>query len=294
MPEVINVNTNTDATVAPEPTQQEPVATEPSKEAESQQTTPEPDLVTKVSGFKADPKPEDQISTDDIKFDFKDLDKVQTPEEARAYAEKAYKSLQSGFNSKFQQLAELRKSLEAQTEWSSDRVRNLLNDPKFVQAAQEVAGVSQQTDGIDDYSALTEAEKKQLQAMQSQVQSLANQNSQLLKEQQDKANTAKYNNYNPTAVDVLTQDLLSGKANATREHIWKVIDYDDAVKRAYEMGRNDRQSNLKENMNAVSPEGRTMASGTGLSREQNESNKNFLKRIMIKNMETLSRRTQPK
>ena len=106
------------------------------------QPTPAPaeNLVTRVSQFKQENK-DKAIPVDEPQFDINEINSIKDPE-ARAYAEKAYKSFQKGFNKKFEDLANIRKSLEKEKEtissWSPERVQNLLNDKNFVYAAQKL------------------------------------------------------------------------------------------------------------------------------------------------------------
>jgi len=242
------------------------------------------DLITKVSQFKETLDKTQVPQTQGEGFDIRDIDKIEDPQ-AREYALQAFKSFQRGFDKKFQDLAKLRKEYEetlkngGNGQWTAEKIQNLLNDPQFVQAAQQVAGNSQQ----DDYSALSEAEKQKLQEVDMQIKNLQSQNAQLLKRQQDERLTQRYANYNSEAVDVLTADLLSGKVQATREHLHKVLDYEDAVNRAYKMGLQDRQAGMSDRISSMSTDGLNVVNGERLQPEKGESSLNYLRRIFDKN-----------
>ena len=171
---------------------------------------PKEDLVTKVSKVEIKDQPQE-----DVVFNVNDIENIKDPE-ARKYAEDAYKSLQSGYTKKFQELAEMRKGVETKdkesSNWTTERVQEVLQNKSFVQAAQNVVGQP-----TDEYSALSETEKKQFVGLQSQMSSLVNQNAQLLKSQQDKTNKEKYANYNTGAVDIITSYLISGKVQTQRQ-----------------------------------------------------------------------------
>lgn len=242
---------------------QEPVKEEqvpPKEEPKSE------DLVTRVAQFKKQepaaapiPKPQTAPDIEEFHFDYKQLDTIKTPDEAKRWAEDAYKSLVKGYNQKYQTVAEMRKELEKkmteQTSWTPERIQNILKDPSFVQAAQQVMqSQAPQASGMteEEWSALSEAEKAKLKSMESEIINLRQQNQRALLEQQDKELMSKYANYQPQSVESLIQDLATNRVVATREHLWKVLDYEDAVKRAYELGRTDAKSVNQDKINSAS------------------------------------------
>ena len=240
---------------------------------------PEKSLVQRAAEFKSEPDP--KIAADPEKFDYSQLQNIKSPDEAKAWAEKAYKSYQRGFNEKFQTLAEMKKTLTATTQpanepWSTQRVQSLLQDPEFVKAAQNVAGVT-----ADEESSLSDAEKTKLNDIHNQMSQLQQQNAQLAKKQQDDNLKGKYANYAPDVVDTTVSNLLNNKVQATREDIWKVVDYDSMAKRAYEMGRQDERSNVKEKVNYASTSGGSATYSTsGLERKEGETGKQFMSRLI--------------
>ena len=251
----------------------------------------EQDLVTRVSSFKHEDKAKIDSEVAEPEFDTKKIDEIKDPE-AKKYAEEAYKSFQRGFGKKFQELAELRKQIESEktkietnASWTKERIQQeLLNNPQFVQAAQELASLRNPPDsGLTDqeYSALTDKEKAQLQQQNQRINQLEMMNWQMLQKQQDEQLRAKYANYAPDIVDTTINYLQQGKVNADREAIWKVLDYESAVQRAYELGKQDRARELQEKTNSTSVG--TGFSATPLSdvpkKEQNETNQNYFKRL---------------
>jgi hypothetical protein len=261
-----------------------PAQTEPTQEPKK-----EPDLISRVSQFVEENKPSEPTATEG-QFNVNDIEKIQDPE-AKKYAEDAYKSLQRGFNQKFQELAGLRKELEGKIEtdktWTPERVQSLLNDPSFVQAAQSVAGTTgQQQD--QDYSALTDGEKAKLakiDELEKQLSEYRNNINVGLRTQQDEQLKSKYGNYNSAAVDTLTAELIAKKRNATREDIWKVIDYNPAMERAYKLGRKDERDGISEKVSSASFEGGTaQVSTTGLQKKEGESSEQLWQRIISKNL----------
>lgn len=255
------------------------------------------DLLKRVSAYKPSEaqssKPEESV------FDINEIGKIQDPK-AREIAEKAYKSLQSGFTKKFQELAEIRKQFEQRqaehSNWTPERVQQLLNDQSFVQSAQAVAGInpSEKQAGMTDteWSALTPQEQAKINEMQKQLHNLQLMNLQAVRTQEDTQLKAKYANYNAQAVDIITNDLLQGKVNATREHLHKVLDYDEAVRRAYELGRQDSKTKTEDKINSMSfSAGAGMNTNpSGVTPEKGESNNSLWNRIIAKNLAAVAGR----
>ena len=257
---------------------------------------PEPeDLLTRVSKFTTDKdpevKPEDNISDD---FDLKEIENITDPV-AKEQAMKAYKSFQRGFGKKFDELAQLRKEMQTyieqskgQEEWTPEKVQALANDPKFIQAAQQVAGTSESS---DEYSALSEVEKKNLKAMQDEIQNLKRINTQALQTQQQQLRnsqhqefTKKYANYDPDKIDQLTYEMLEGKVTVTPEHIYKAWYHDDNVRKAYELGRKDERDGVSEKIASASVEGIAASPSVSIEPEKDESSLSFFNRIIQKNL----------
>lgn len=262
---------------------QEPVTS--TTETQSQQVATlvekKPDIMDRVHQLKQDVKPVE----DDAKFDYKDIDSIQDPA-AKEVAMNAYKSFQRGFNRKFQDLAELRKNLETAgttQKWTPEAVQGLMQNPEFVQSAQSVMSIYNQTGGTltaEEYSALTDSEKRQFADMQNQIRLVSQQNNVLLKQQQDENIKKRYANYDANAVDVITDDIIKGTRVATREDVWKVINYENAVKNAYDLGKQDRQLSLKEKVESTTTEGVTIQPTQDVpGKQEGESNVNYFKRL---------------
>ena len=141
------------------------------------------DIVERVSKAKAEPEPEKtEIKLDDVGFNRNDIEKIQDPQ-ARQYAEQAYKELESGFNKKYQKVAELRKQLETEKEalskprqWTAQELQQELKNPSLVQAAQYLNSqqLAQNQSGGDltdeEWSTLTPQERQNMVALQQQQQ----------------------------------------------------------------------------------------------------------------------------
>ena len=94
-----------------------------------------------------------------------------------------------------------------------------------------------------------------LAAMQSELTSMRTQ-------KEDVELSSRYPNYDTTQVNKIFSDMMTGKVQATREHLWKVVDYEDAVHRAYSMGRADERDGVTEKRNASTITGGVNAANT--------------------------------
>ena len=244
-------------------------------------------IINRVMSPKTNTKPQDNkgSNSDEIAFDPKMFDNISSVEDAKKAAEAAYKSYEKGFNKKFQDLAELKKTLEANisdsSSWTTEKIQSLLQNPSFVNAAQGVlsqSGYNKSSDN-DEYSALSESEKQKIAGIERQNQLLLQQQNLLLMRQQDEFLKTKYPNYKSEAVDTITADLLQGKVKNTREYIWKAFDYEDLAVRAYKQGMEDARKNLNENIEVASFEGTQTIPSTPVKKEKGESNESLLKRL---------------
>jgi len=234
------------------------------KQEVSQEVKPEVDLVSQVSGFKPEVKEEQKIQDSEEKFNSQELqseiDKIKDPT-LKAQIEGLRKSLQRGYNDKFQTIAEMRKDMERQlTEtnlWTPEKIQRLLNDQNFVQAAQSVMQAQNPTNSgksDEEWSTLTDTEKQRILDLQNEIFILKQQNQQNSNAQQDEMLKARYANYNPQLVSKLKDDLINNRVRATNEHLWKVLDYDDGIKRAIEFGRKMERDLKMEKVNNFSYE----------------------------------------
>lgn len=248
-------------------------------------------LITRVSQVKTEAP---EKSAEESKFNINELDaEIEKVSDGNIKGQllALKKSLISGENQKYQEIAKLRKEYENKlsgtSNWTTEKVQALLNDPTFVKAAQDIAGT--QTNQ-EETSMLSDAEKNQFKKLSDEIQTLRGQSWKASQQQQDEANKSKYANYDSQAVDIITADLLAGKVQATREDLWKVHDYENAVKRAYELGKQDRISETGEKIQLTSIGGLNMTNtDSGLKPEKGESNSAFWRRIADHNMKKFLR-----
>lgn len=246
------------------------------------------DILSRVAKFKDDKQSQTQDSShNEDFFDYKEIEKIADPV-AKDLAFKAYKSMQRGFTRKTQEIADIRKTYEQKmaenSHWSPERVKALLNDQEFVKSAEVVAGLNQSIQA-GEQPQIPEAEKRKIAELDNQMKTILNQNAQLVRQQQHEQIKQRYANYDPNAVDGLAQDLLQGKVTATPEHLWKVLDYESAVQRAYRLGLEDRKLQQTEKLNASTTEGVNVErSSEPMARGDKEHPNAFFKRILEQNL----------
>ena len=255
---------------------------------------PTEDLVSRVSKFKAEPQKEKEPNPFNLSKE--DYDKVQSD----PTLSKFYKSMQADYVKKTQELAEGRKQVEAiqkqTSNWTPERLQAELNKPDFIQAAQKVASINNPPNsGLTDqeYSALTDKEKAQLSDANKRIANLESQNWQMLQRQQDEQLKNRYANYAPDIVDTTINKLVRGEVKADREVVWKALDYDEAVKRAYELGKQDKASENKEKITSMSPDGFSVTTTADVPPiNQGESNTAYFKRLAARRLAMQGQQTR--
>ena len=236
------------------------------------------DLVARVSQVKP---PEVARQEIDEKFNINDLDAQIEKLPDPALKEQVLglkKSLLKGENQKYQEIANLRKQYEQElaktNTWTPDKVQGLLQNQDFVKAAQSIVGNPQESTSM-----LSEQERTLIEQNNQKVNMLMQQNERLMQVQQDSQLKQRYANYDAQVVDQTFNDMLQGRVQATREHLWKVIDYENAVKRAYDLGLQDRNIQNQERVKGMTTmTGTNMPQPSGVERQKGETTQAFLLR----------------
>ena len=262
------------------------------------------DLVTRASKVTVPVQPEKapEGSQETINFNVKDFEKIQDPS-ARKLAEDAYKSMQSDYTRKTQDLAAKRKeaeSLKAQAEASKYDIPTLLNDPKWVQVASEYQKTLKPQPEVTGNGDLTQEEFSYLAPEQQKLylktkqieqgqQVLVSQLQSERLQKEDVTLKSRYANYEPQTVDKIYQDMMTGRVQATREHLWKVVDYEAAVNRAYQLGLQDRKIETAEKVAGSSqPSGVSVTPSSDTpARLPNEAGTEYFKRLAVHNFQKL-------
>ena len=237
---------------------------------------PQEDVISRATKTKQEPQSKD---TNPFGLSKEDYDKVQSD----PTLSKFYKSMQSDYIKKTQEVAEERKQLAKPQPWTIERLQAEVSKPDFIQAASAVASMKNPVgSGLSDeeYSTLTKTEKAQLAESLQRSKNLEGQLWQMQQTQQDSVLSQRYGNYNPQVVDSTIQKLVRGELKADREVIYKALYHDENVTNAYELGKQDALKGLKEKQQASSPEGFT---ATPLSevptKLEKESNAAYFKRL---------------
>lgn len=250
----------------------------------------EPDLLTKVSQFrKSSPPPEAKNPDSPDFFDFKQIESITDPV-AKDIAVKAYKSMQAGLTQKTQAMAERIRLAEQKTQenqtWSPDRIqRELLNNPQFLQAAQQVAATTPQNpqnSGLtnEEFSALTDREKAQMLELKQQVNLLQQTNYQARTQQEDAQLQQKYADYNPQEINELWNDLSTGRVQATREHLYIIKNHKSIVQSAYEYGLEQAKQLNQTRANGTSVNGMQIDNSNGIpTRDKNDTDISFMVKL---------------
>lgn len=275
-----------DAIITP-PVTQAPVA-------EQQQapviSIPEPDLITKVTSFKKAAQVSVQTtSADGIVLDQKMIDSITDPKIKEATIN-LQKSLQADYTRKTQAVSDSRKQVEQQLTdmqtWTPEKVQKyLLNNPTFLQSAQQVAGNQNQNpnnSGLTDeqFSALTDGEKAQLTSLRSEINSLKQVNMQAVTSQTDAQLRTKYSDYDPQVVDNSLRELMNMQPHELREYVYKAKMHDEHVANAYAL-RNEELNKLNQTRtNAISVDGNTITNNDGMPvRQPNQNDRSWFETI---------------
>lgn len=243
--------------------------------------------------------PKVETTPTEEKFDFKEyqaiLDGVKDPVQ-KSILEKAYKSFQSGFDGKFQTLARERDALKVEQaklqetqRWTPERLKAEINKQDFIESAKQITVVPEVP---NENSLLSTEEQAKLRSMDDEIRRLKELNQQTIQQQQaqltqrqDEEYKAKYANYDPRAIDTITSDMLEGRAQVTREHIYKAYYHDDNMRRSYELGKQDAIRDMKERAGSASivPNGATKEVG-GIAPNEGEKPIDFFRRLGQKNL----------
>ena len=100
---------------------------------------------------------------------------------------------------------------------------------------------------------------------------------------------SRYKNYDSRIVDEAYEGLKTGKVQATREDLWKAIDYERAIKRAYELGKKDKAVDTSDKFQASSPNsGMNITQSSDVPKKGDKENGvDYFKRLALKNAKNL-------
>lgn len=253
----------------------------------------EQDLTARLAEFKNTQKqaPVADNSQVDIGFDYKEIESIADPT-AKAIALKAYKSMQAGVTKKFQEAAMTKKEADAiiaqSRNWSPERIqKELLSNPEFLAAAQQVSGVSQrnsQESTNDEYSVLGDKEKSVLDkvpSLENELNLLKQERFQAVIAQTDAQLQAKYgSDYNPEVIDNGIAEMARLQPHQIREYVYKAVNHKRDVEAAYRLGLQEKGQLNKEKINSISTDGLPVVNNDDVpKKEKGENDINFLVRL---------------
>lgn len=194
---------------------------------------------------------------DDVKV-AEELSRIADPAQ-RAILEKKLKDLESGYQNKYQTLAQQRREVEdikfKLSNWTPQRLAEEMRKPEFVQSMQALQQTAPPTtfEGTpDEWSALSDTEKKHITKLEQDQRSLQQQILNMRQKEEDVETKKLYPDYEPQVVDEAIEGLRTGQITASRVDIWKVINHDKNVERGYQYGYEDGYKKAVEKLNASS------------------------------------------
>lgn len=250
------------------------------------ESLPVVNLIDKVAQFKKHQTAKPVVDNQNSFFDYKEIEKITDPA-ARKFAEDAYKSMQSGFTKKTQEIADQKRSFDQKLvemqSWTPERIQRELSNPQFVQAAQQYAQVNNPPDsGLTDeqFSALTPVEKSQIAALQTKISSLEQSNFKAAVTQRDSQLQTRYPDYNPTQIDSTIRDLAQMNPLDIREHVYKSLKHDEDVAAAYELGKQEARGLNQTKISAITPTGSSITTSDGLPvREKGDTDQMYFMKM---------------
>lgn len=250
------------------------------------------DILSRVSSFMTENAPKEPVEKD-FHFDINDIDKIEDPN-SREYVQKAHKSLEKAYQKKFQDLSEIRKTLESslqnKRDWTPDEIKKMMEtDQNFLYSLQQLAGLDKQAQDSEEYSALSEAERMKISNLEREIHALRNQAQIDIEKQQHEMLSQRYSDYDPQAIDSLKSDFIAGKVQATNEHLYKVLNYEKNVKAAYEMGRREALTGNVEKLQSSSLDGQSaLGAPSPFKKQENEDSKSFWNRIAAQTLKSVN------
>jgi len=292
---------NTEATPTPVVETPSPVSEGQGQESGTNAVpNPTDDLISKVTQFETEKSltgksPEE---VDDVLFSDKELrakiDSIADPALKQQYIDMR-KSMMRGVNEKFQDLASIRKELEAVKNTSAYKFRansvdELLNNQEFINEAKNKLG--SERSAISDDPVLSDDTKAYIQNLESKMKQLeeglnqkTNQEATENWNRQHETLASRYKNYDKQKIDEVAVGLATGKVKATPEYLYKVLYHDDNVKKAYELGRREGSKILENKRENITPiDGVNAVRLDSISQDKGESNLNFMQRLVAKRL----------
>lgn len=265
-----------------------PASTSSASDGVNTSVTPEPDLLTKVSQYKA-PVTQDKIVNPPEQPELAAI----TDPVAKAAAQEAVERIRRGMQSDYtRKLEDAQRLVEQSKSWTPQRIKQeLLSNPEFLAAAQMVEGNSNKSNSPsitkEEYSALTETEQQavdKIPELQNEIQQMKEQAAlDVLRtniNQRDTTLQTKYADYNPKEVSEDFTALSKMNIVDVREYIYKAKNHDKHVQSAYELGKLEGQGKLNNKLGVIAPTGTNSTNNIGVpTKNSGESDKAYFVRL---------------
>lgn len=248
------------------------------------------DLLTRASKVKLEPEQPKEKSDDTNPFGLtkEDWDKVHTDPTLSKY----YNSMYNNYAKSKAEINEKSRTIEAKerefSNWTPEKIQALMNNPQFTESAQKVVQTQAPENwqgSQEQWSSLSDTDKLEFQNMRKEINILKQQNVQVWKDREHERLKNKYANYTSDYVDTTINNVVSGKTQIGVEDIWKALDYENGLKRAYELGKTDRQVETKEKIESTSVEGiSSTPTREVLKPLENEDDRSYFKRLFLNNL----------
>ena len=121
-----------------------------------------------------------------------------------------------------------------------------------MQILQQTSPPQEWEGSSEQWSSMSDAEKRQIQQMQQEQKSLQAQLASMREKEMDTEIKGLYPDYEPKVVDEAIAGLRSGEITASRVDIWKVVNHDKNVEKGYQFGYEDGYKKAIEKLNGSS------------------------------------------
>lgn len=263
-----------------------PVTTAMETPVVNPETAPEVDILTKVSQFKL--PVQDKIDNPPEQPELAAITDPVAKKAAMEAVERMRRGIQSSADKRIE---EAQKLVNQSKNWTPQRIQQeLLNNPEFLSAAQMIQGqapVKERELTQEEYSSLTDSEKAKLNSV-TKLEAELNQMKQNTSQEQirnaisqkDVTLRSKFSDYDSKSIDEATVNLSKLNLADVREYVYKATNYENNVKKAYEMGKLEGQGKLQTKINIITPSGSTVVNNEGVpTKNTNESDKAFFVRL---------------
>lgn len=180
--------------------------------------------------------------------------------ELKLKLEERYKLAEKGISEKFESLSKMKKEIESITnnpgaiKWTPELIAKLESSPEFraaalqrLQARQATAPPTTWPGSEDEWSALSDTDKRRFNELTSTVSMLVQDREQELNQKEHESLKSKFPGYDPSLVEQTQSDILAGRFSQQeiKEMIYKAKVFDQQIEQAYKFGLEDRNAQIE-------------------------------------------------